>query len=47
MKRCVCGVEPVPVAEVKFTEWTSEDQLRQRVFLGLRNDNQPKDVVRE
>jgi bifunctional non-homologous end joining protein LigD len=46
MKRCE-WVEPVLVAQVKFTEWTSDDQLRQPVFLGLRTDKQAKDVVRE
>ncbi|HTD17359.1 MAG TPA: hypothetical protein VK673_19390 [Chthoniobacterales bacterium] len=46
MKRCVC-VEPVLVAQIKFTEWTSDDQIRQPVFLGLRSDKQAKDVVRE
>ena len=29
-------VEPVLVAQIKFAEWTSDDQLRQPVFLGLR-----------
>ncbi|MGA8659705.1 MAG: hypothetical protein WB586_26590 [Chthoniobacterales bacterium] len=24
-------------AQVKFTQWTSDDQLRQPVFLGLRS----------
>jgi bifunctional non-homologous end joining protein LigD len=46
MKRCH-WVEPVPVAQIKFTEWTSDDQLRQPVFLGLRTDKQAKEVVRE
>ena len=46
MKRCH-WVEPVLVAQIKFTEWTSVDQLRQPVFLGLRTDKQAKDVVRE
>ena len=46
MKRCH-WVEPVLVAQIKFTEWTSDDQLRQPVFLGLRTDKQAKDVVRE
>jgi bifunctional non-homologous end joining protein LigD len=46
MKRC-SWVEPVLVAQVKFTEWTHDDQLRQPVFLGLRADKQAKDVVRE
>jgi bifunctional non-homologous end joining protein LigD len=35
------------VAQVKFTEWTSDDQLRQPVFLGLRTDRQATGVVRE
>jgi bifunctional non-homologous end joining protein LigD len=46
MKRCE-WVEPVLVAQIKFTEWTSDDQLRQPVFLGLRSDKDPKHVVRE
>jgi bifunctional non-homologous end joining protein LigD len=46
MRRCH-WVEPVLVAQIKFTEWTLDDQLRQPVFLGLRTDKQAKDVVRE
>jgi bifunctional non-homologous end joining protein LigD len=46
MKRCH-WIEPVLVAQVKFTEWTSDGQLRQPVFLGLRTDKNPKEVVRE
>ena len=46
MKRCT-RVEPLLVAQVKFTEWTLDNQLRQPVFLGLRTDKQPKEVVRE
>jgi bifunctional non-homologous end joining protein LigD len=46
MKRC-SWVEPVLVAQIKFTEWTSDDQLRQPVFLGLRPDKPAKEVVRE
>ena len=46
MKTCQ-WVEPVLVAQVKFTEWTSDHQLRQPVFLGLRTDKLAKDVVRE
>ena len=43
-----CGwVKPVLVAQVKFTEWTSDGQLRQPVFLGLRTDKEAKVVVRE
>ena len=46
MKRCQ-WVEPVLVAQIKFTEWTLDNQLRQPVFLALRADKQAKDVVRE
>jgi bifunctional non-homologous end joining protein LigD len=45
--KCCHWVEPVLVAQIKFTEWTLDDQLRQPVFLGLRTDKQPEDVVRE
>jgi bifunctional non-homologous end joining protein LigD len=46
MKRCE-WVKPVLVAQVKFTEWTLDDQIRQPVFLGLRTDKKAKDIVRE
>jgi bifunctional non-homologous end joining protein LigD len=40
-------VQPDVVVEVKFTEWTVDGVLRQPVFLGLRADKDPADVVRE
>src|SRR5208337_4884 len=46
MRTC-SWVEPVLVAQIKFTEWTNHDQLRQPVFVGLRSDKQPKEAVRE
>jgi len=46
MGRCT-WIEPVLVAQVKFTEWTLDDQLRQPVFLGLRTDKKPNEIVRE
>jgi bifunctional non-homologous end joining protein LigD len=45
-KRCT-WVDPILVAQIKFTEWTSDGQLRQPVFLGLRSDKKAKEVVRE
>ena len=33
--------------EVKFTEWTSESEMRHPVFLGLRTDKKAVDVIRE
>jgi bifunctional non-homologous end joining protein LigD len=40
-------VEPELVAEVEFTEWTNEGTLRQPSFKGLRDDKDPREVVRE
>jgi bifunctional non-homologous end joining protein LigD len=39
--------EPELVAEVSFTEWTSDASLRHPVYLGLREDKPAKEVVRE
>jgi bifunctional non-homologous end joining protein LigD len=38
---------PKLVGEVKFTEWTSEAEMRHPVFLGLRTDKKALEVVRE
>jgi bifunctional non-homologous end joining protein LigD len=38
---------PKLVGEVKFTEWTSESEMRHPVFLGLRADKKALDVIRE
>jgi bifunctional non-homologous end joining protein LigD len=38
---------PTYVAEIRFNEWTSGGHLRQPVFLGLRDDKDPRAVVRE
>ena len=40
-------VHPKLVAQVRFTEWTSDGILRQPVYLGLRDDKKPKEVTRE
>ena len=46
MKRCV-WLKPELVCQVKFLEWTRGGILRQPVFLGLREDKKPQQVVRE
>lgn len=46
MKRCG-WIEPNLVCQVKFSEWTREQKLRQPVFLGIREDKSAQDVVRE
>jgi bifunctional non-homologous end joining protein LigD len=40
-------VEPRLVAQVRFTEWTADAKLRHPVYLGLRDDKNPREVVRE
>ena len=40
-------VRPTLVAQVSFTEWTSYGLLRHATFLGLRQDKDPREVVRE
>src|SRR5712692_8221916 len=40
-------VKPQLVCEVKFAEWTRDGRMRQPVFLGLRDDVEPRAVRRE
>jgi bifunctional non-homologous end joining protein LigD len=40
-------VNPKFVCQVKFAEWTRDGKLRQPVFLGLRQDKGPREVIRE
>jgi bifunctional non-homologous end joining protein LigD len=40
-------VTPKLVAEVAFTEWTSDGSIRHPSFQGLREDKKPEDVHRE
>jgi bifunctional non-homologous end joining protein LigD len=47
MMRKIEWVNPVFVCQVKFAEWTRDAKLRQPVFLGLREDKKPTQVVRE
>ena len=46
MKKCT-WLEPKLVCQVRFTEWTRDDCLRAPVFLGLREDKDAREVVRE
>ncbi|OBG37787.1 ATP-dependent DNA ligase [Mycobacterium alsense] len=45
--RGVTYVEPVLVGEVRYSEWTPDDRLRQSSWRGLRPDKKPSEVVRE
>jgi bifunctional non-homologous end joining protein LigD len=40
-------VKPKLVCEVEFSEWTEDGSLRHPIFVGLRSDKDPKEVVRE
>jgi bifunctional non-homologous end joining protein LigD len=40
-------VQPTLVAQVKYQDWTKDDHLRAPVFLGLRDDIDPRQVRRE
>jgi DNA ligase D-like protein (predicted ligase) len=45
--RSATWVEPQLVAQVAFTEWTTDGRLRHPRFLGLRDDKPAREVVRE
>jgi DNA ligase D-like protein (predicted ligase) len=46
-RKAVHWAEPRLVAQVAFTEWTRDGQLRHPRYLGLRTDKKATDVVRE
>lgn len=46
MKECV-WLKPEAVARIEFLEWTGGDHLRHTKFAGLRDDKDPRKVVRE
>jgi len=43
-ERAATFVSPKLVAQISFTEWTKEGKLRHPVYLGLRDDKDPRDV---
>jgi bifunctional non-homologous end joining protein LigD len=43
----VTWMKPELVCVVKFTSWTNDDRLRAPVFMGLRREVAPEEVVRE
>ena len=45
--RAAHWVRPTVVCQIRFAEWTDDGALRQPVFLGLRKDKDPREVVRE
>ena len=40
-------VRPKIVVEVKFSEWTDDNRLRQPIYLGTRDDKDAREVTRE
>ena len=40
-------LRPELVAQIGFSEWTRDGKLRHPRYLGLRDDKDPQDVVRE
>lgn len=40
-------LKPNLIAEIKFSEWTSDGRLRHPVYLGLRLDKNPTEVTKE
>jgi ATP-dependent DNA ligase len=46
MKECA-WVRPELVAQIEFLEWTDADHLRHSKFIGLREDKDPRQVVKE
>jgi bifunctional non-homologous end joining protein LigD len=47
VRRRARSVEPRLVAEVAFSEWTHTGTIRQPSYKGLRQDKDPREVVRE
>ena len=47
VRRTARWVRPELVCEVAFAEWTFDGVVRQASFLGLRDDKDPREVIRE
>ena len=46
MKKAI-WLKPEAVAQIEFLEWTAADRLRHSKFVGLREDKNPRSVVKE
>ncbi len=46
MKKCI-WVRPKLVAVIEFLEWTEGDRLRHSKFVALRDDKNPREVIKE
>lgn len=45
LEKGVVFLAPRLIAQISFQEWTADRKLRQPVFLGLRDDKRPQDVL--
>ncbi|PYK80735.1 MAG: hypothetical protein DME37_06685 [Verrucomicrobia bacterium] len=43
----LCWLKPELIAQVSFSEWTAYGLLRHATFHGLRDDKEPRAIVRE
>jgi len=46
MRECI-WLRPEAVAQIEFLEWTGTDHLRHPKFIALRDDKDPRNVVKE
>lgn len=46
MQKCI-WIRPKAVAQVEFLQWTKGDHLRHTKFIGLRDDKDPQEIVKE
>jgi ATP-dependent DNA ligase len=46
MQKCV-WLRPETVAQIEFLEWTDADRLRPSKFVGLREDKEARQVMKE
>lgn len=46
-KNGVHWIKPIYVGQFRFAEWTSTNKLRHPRFLGMRDDKNPKKVIKE
>ena len=46
MKNCV-WLKPELVAQIEFADWTPDGHLRHSTFVGLREDKEAGDIMRE
>jgi ATP-dependent DNA ligase len=55
VRNTLCGIvrhstlwlKPQAVAQIEFLQWTGADHLRHTKFVGLRDDKEPSEVIRE